>query len=259
MNRGKALITQLLSYAITILILSACNQPVATAVPITTPLPEPTATETAVPTPTIEPTSEVPLRFLALGDSYTIGESVPEAERWPVQLVAKLRTQNINIKDAEIIAKTGWTTDELATAITEDNPQGPYDIVSLLIGVNNQYRGRPQDEYRAQFVDLLNQAITFADGDAQRVFVVSIPDWGVTPFASRRDGVAIGAEIDAFNAINRAEAANAGVAYIDITPISREATERPELIAGDGLHPSGQMYAEWVELIEPVVVEILKN
>lgn len=257
----QRLMPQLLSYLITLLILSACNTDTTTAVPTSQSTPEPTATKTAVSTSTLSPspTAEVSLRFLALGDSYTIGESVREDERWPVQLVAGLRAQEINIEDAQIIAQTGWTTDELAAAIAEANPQGPYDIVSLLIGVNNQYRGRSQAEYRNQFIDLLNQAIAFADGDPAKVFVISIPDWGVTPFAARQDSEAIGAEIDAFNAINRAEAEKAGVVYIDITPISRRAPDEPELIAADGLHPSGKMYVEWVALIEPVLLEIITN
>ena len=244
---------------ILLLSLSACNQVRPTAVPTNTASPAPTATETAVLTSTIPPTAEVPLRYLALGDSYTIGESVPENERWPVQLVNALRTQGAAVENAEIIAQTGWTTDELADAIIAADPQGPYDLVSLLIGVNNQYRGRSQDEYREQFVDLLEQAIVFADGDPAKVFVVSIPDWGVTPFAARQDAQAIGAEIDAFNAINREESEKAGVAYIDITLISRRALAEPELIAGDGLHPSGKMYTEWVGLIEPIVTDILRD
>lgn len=259
MIRRKASIAQLLSCTSAILILSACNTSNATAVPSHTFTPELTATETAVPSSTISPTAEVPLRFLALGDSYTIGERVAEAERWPVLLIDRLRVQGINIEDAEIVAKTGWTTDELAAGIADSGIQGTYDAVSLLIGVNNQYRGRPQAEYREQVVDLLNQAIAFADGDPEKVFVVSIPDWGVTPFASRRDSAAIGSEIDAFNAINHEEAVKAGVTYIDITPISRRAPDEPELIAADGLHPSGKMYAAWVDLMEPVVVRILAN
>ena len=253
----KGFLIRLLNYFILILLLSACNQDFSTAVPTTTASPEPEATETAVPTSTISPTAEVPLRYLALGDSYTIGESVLENERWPVQLVAALRAQGILVEDAEIIAKTGWTTDELSSAIIEANPQGPYNLVSLLIGVNNQYRGRSQEEYRGQFVDLLNQAITFAGDDPERVFVVSIPDWGVTPFAARQDAEAIGAEIDAFNAINKEETERAGAFYIDITSISRRALEEPQLIADDGLHPSGMMYAEWVGIIKPIVVDIL--
>ncbi|HEU0013481.1 MAG TPA: GDSL-type esterase/lipase family protein, partial [Longimicrobium sp.] len=137
------------------------------------------------------------MRFLALGDSYTIGEAVAEAERWPVRLAALLRERGMDVADPEIIARTGWTTDELSAAIDERDPQGPYALVSLLIGVNNQYRGRSADEYRGEFAALLRRAIAFAGGDAGRVIVLSIPDWGVTPFAEGRDRAAIAAEIDA--------------------------------------------------------------
>ncbi|HMB93332.1 MAG TPA: SGNH/GDSL hydrolase family protein [Rhodothermales bacterium] len=198
------------------------------------------------------------LRYLALGDSYTIGERVPEAGRWPVQLVKLLRTEGVNIADPEIIARTGWTTDELAVGIERVTPQGPYDLVSLLIGVNNQYRGRSTDEYRHGFANLLDQAIAFAGGEADRVFVVSIPDWGVTPFAEGRDRAQIADEIDVFNTINRAEAKQRGVAYVDITPGSRKATSKPEFVAGDGLHPSASMYATWAQKALPVALEALK-
>lgn len=198
-------------------------------------------------------------RFLALGDSYTIGHSVPAAERWPVQLVARLRAQGLAVADPKIIAVTGWTTDELAAGLAVANPQGPYALVSLLIGVNNQYRGRARAEYRQQFARLLAQAANFAGGDPLRVVVLSIPDWGVAPFAAGHDAAQIAADIDAFNAINRVEAEAAGAHYVDVTPISRQAAQEPALIAEDGLHPSGKMYAAWVELILPLAVEILQK
>jgi len=191
------------------------------------------------------------LRYLALGDSYTIGESVAEAERWPVQLVARLRAEGIQIADPQIIAQTGWTTDELMAGIETADPRPPFHIASLLIGVNNQYRGRDQVEYRAQFATLLRQAIQFAMGDPRRVIVLSIPDWGVTPFATGRGRQQIAAEIDAFNTINRAETEQSRAHYVDITPISRQAQEKTEYTAVDDLHPSGQMYAAWVELVLP--------
>lgn len=184
-------------------------------------------------------------RYLALGDSYTIGESVPEAERFPNQLASEL-----GIPAPQIIAKTGWTTDELNAAIDAANPQGSFDLVTLLIGVNNQYRGRDAEQYRGEFAALLQRAIGFAGGDAKKVIVVSIPDWGVTPFAEGRDRAKIAREIDQYNAINREEAAKAGAKYVDITPVSRG--NDPALVAGDGLHPSGKQYAEWVRLITPV-------
>lgn len=184
-------------------------------------------------------------RYLALGDSYTIGESVPESERFPVQLAREL-----GIPEPAIIARTGWTTDELASQLDAVRLAGPFDLVTLLIGVNNQYRGRSAEEYRTQFADLLQRAIGFAGGDAKKVIVVSIPDWGVTPFAEGRDRAKIAREIDQFNAINREEAAKAGAKWVDITPISRGSD--PALVAGDGLHPSGKQYTEWVKRIAPL-------
>ncbi|HEX4683964.1 MAG TPA: SGNH/GDSL hydrolase family protein [Gemmatimonadaceae bacterium] len=197
------------------------------------------------------------IRILALGDSYTIGESVTAAERWPMQLAAMLREQGRAVAKPEIVAFTGWTTDELAAAIETEMPRGLFDIVSLLIGVNNQYRGRATGEYRGEFRSLLEQAIVFAGERPSRVIVISIPDWGVMPFAAGRDAAAIAGEIDAYNAVNRDEAGRAGAPYADITPISRRASGEPELVAGDGLHPSGAMYAEWARLILPMVCAAL--
>lgn len=197
------------------------------------------------------------MRFLALGDSYTIGESVDPAERWPVQLTRQLREAGFDLADPRLIAQTGWTTDELNAALDRANLVGPYDLVSLLIGVNNQYRGRAAEQYRAEFSALLGRAISLAGGHAERVLVLSIPDWGVTPFAEGRDCLAIAAAIDHFNAINQEEAERAEVVYVDVTPSSREAVNDASLIAEDGLHPSGAMYAEWVRLAYPQVFEML--
>lgn len=229
-----------------LLILMGCGA--ATAV--LTPTGRPTATMTPLPT-------ERPYRYLALGDSYTIGESVTEAERWPVQLVAALREQGFNIGEPEIIAKTGWTTGDLAKGIAQAQPQGPYDLVSLLIGVNNQYRGLSQEAYRDEFVKLLDTAVTFADNNPNRVFVVSIPDWGVTPFGQRRDFREVSTAIDDFNTINQTETATLGITYIDITQISKQAPDDHRLIAEDGLHPSGEMYRQWIELILPEAERLL--
>jgi lysophospholipase L1-like esterase len=200
----------------------------------------------------------VPLRFLALGDSYTIGESVDPAQRWPVQLAAAIRAAGLDLADPVIIARTGWTTNELAAAIQADPPAGPYDLVSLLIGVNNQYRGYDLASYRAEFRQLLAQAIEFAGGDVEKVVVLSIPDWGVTPFAEGRDRALIAADIDAFNAVNRRESQAAGVRYLDITLISRQAANNPDLLAADGLHPSAEMYARWVADLLPLAQEMLQ-
>lgn len=198
-------------------------------------------------------------RFLALGDSYTIGESVEPAERWPMQLAARLRQQGIGIADPEIIARTGWTTDELNAAIDAANPQGTFQMVTLLIGVNNQYRGRSAGEYRGEFVGLLNRAIGFAGGKQAQVMVVSIPDWGVTPFAEGRDRGRIAQEIDLFNRIAQEETEAAGAYFVDITPESRKAATNPLLTAPDNLHPSGAMYAAWTELLLPVAVQVCSH
>lgn len=198
------------------------------------------------------------LRYLALGDSYTIGESVDESLRFPEQLARRLRAAGNPLDNPLIIARTGWTTSELAAAIDRVNPQGTFDLVTLLIGVNNQYRGYPVSEYELEFQVLLERALGFAGGDASHVIVISIPDWGVTPYAAGRDGRAIAAQIDAFNAVNRRAAEVADARYVDVTPISRRAAEDAGLLAADGLHPSGSMYAEWVELILPEAVEALK-
>ena len=197
------------------------------------------------------------IRYLALGDSYTIGESVAENERWPNQLAAMFAEKNIQT-EVTIIARTGWTTDELWQGIQANPPQGTYDLVSLLIGVNNQYRGYSVDEYHEQFRFLLNKAIEYAGGDVNHVMVLSIPDWGVTPFAAERDIDSISREIDIFNTINREDTESAGAHYVDITPVSRQALGDASLIASDGLHPSGIMYKMWAEESLPVVVEIFK-
>ena len=194
-------------------------------------------------------------RFLALGDSYTIGESVAPAERWPVQLARMLQKEGVGLDEPQIIATTGWTTDELSAAIDRAPPRGPFDLVSLLIGVNNQYRGRAPAEYRGQFADLLKRAIGLAGSQPGRVLVLSIPDWGVTPFARGRDRAAIGRAIDEFNAINAEAAQGAGARYVDVTPVSRQAVVDAALIAGDGLHPSGKMYTEWARLALPAARE----
>ncbi len=196
-------------------------------------------------------------RYLALGDSYTIGESVQETERFPNQLAALLANDGVAV-EVTIIARTGWTTDELWQGIQAETVTPPYDMVSLLIGVNNQYRGRDIKEYREGFIFLLQKAIEYAGGDAKRVIVFSIPDWGVTPFAYGRNTTQIADEINAFNKVNHEEADTAGVHYVDVTPISRMALNDKSLIASDGLHPSGKMYAEWTKSALPVALSILK-
>lgn len=198
--------------------------------------------------------------YLALGDSYTIGEAVSDTGRFPVQLSNMLKKNNVMMNAPEIIAVTGWTTDELMSAVKkkETSLLPKYDLVSLLIGVNNQYRGRDAEEYRAQFKELLQKAILFAGGNKLRVFVVSIPDWGVTPFAEGRDRKKIAEEIDLYNKINKEETLKEGITYIDITPESRNAANDKSLVASDGLHPSEKMYKEWVDMIYPEVIKKFK-
>lgn len=198
------------------------------------------------------------ISYLALGDSYTIGESVEAAGRWPVQLAARLRDAGIAISEPRIIATTGWTTDELSTAMDAAEPLGEWDFVSLLIGVNNQYRGRSVDDYVGEFHRLLRRAIALAGGRADRVLVLSIPDWGMTPFAaaSGRDPQAIADALDAYNAAARELCLAEGVAFVDITALSRTG-ETAEMLAEDGLHPSGAQYARWAEAALPVARQLL--
>ncbi len=199
------------------------------------------------------------IRYLALGDSYTIGEGVAEDGRWPMQLALTLREEGIALDDPVIIATTGWTTDELSAAIDDAEPLGTFGFVSLLIGVNNQYRGRHVAEYRDEFPVLLERAIGFANDQANRVLVLSIPDWGVTPFAiqSGRDRDLIASELDAYNIAAREGCEARGVAFIDITPVSRTLGGEVEMLADDGLHPSAAMYAQWAALALPVARELL--
>jgi lysophospholipase L1-like esterase len=188
------------------------------------------------------------VKFLALGDSYTIGESVLPTERWPLQLVKSLRAKSIEISDAQVIAATGWRTDNLKNAIENANLSSDYTLVSLLIGVNDYYQGESVKTYRQHVKELLTMAIALTGNHKNRVFVVSIPDYGYTPFG-KNDQPTISSGIDAFNKVNRTVAEEMGVAWFDITPISRLGLQQPDLIASDGLHPSGKMYAKWVELI----------
>ncbi len=191
------------------------------------------------------------LSYLALGDSYTIGESVPAEENFPNQLAQMLRKKGVDMKAPDIVAKTGWTTDELMTGIAGAQLLSGYDYVTLLIGVNNQYRGRSVEEYSRQFETLLMKAIKFAGGNTDHVIVISIPDWGATPFAREkdRDRGKITEEINAFNEENNHIAYRYKVKYVDITPGSREVLINPELVAKDHLHPSGVEYKRWAEAI----------
>jgi len=197
--------------------------------------------------------------LLCLGDSYTIGESVLTSENFPNQTINLLRKDGYAFDDPEIVAKTGWTTDELQYAIDNHSFKDSYDFVTLLIGVNNQYRGRTVEEYRSQFESLLKQAIQFAHGKAEHVIVLSIPDWSVTPFAKDGDAHQISIEIDNYNSANKAIAESYKVGYLDITPATREALHDRSLIASDGLHPSAKEYTEWSERLSFLVKSLIKQ
>ena len=187
-------------------------------------------------------------KYLALGDSYTIGESVAEQDRWPNQLVDSLHRHGMEFSKPTIIATTGWRTDDLKRAVKGARLKNEYALVSLLIGVNNQYQGKPADQYAVEFEDLLKTAIQLARGKKENVLVVSIPDYGYTPFGKSKQSV-ISSAIDEFNGLNKRITQGHGIKYVNITDISRNGLERPSLVAADGLHPSGKMYALWVERI----------
>jgi lysophospholipase L1-like esterase len=200
-------------------------------------------------------------RFLALGDSYTIGEGVAADARWPAQLVALLHAQGVVLGTPEIIARTGWTTDELAAAMDATSLHPPYALVTLLIGVNNQYRGRDLNNYRGEFRSLLERAVELAGKRPQRVIVVSIPDWGVTRFgrASGRDQAEIARAIDVYNAANAEIAKMLHVRYVDVTAVSRDGGDHVGMLVADGLHPSAAMYRRWAELVVPQVQAALSS
>jgi len=201
------------------------------------------------------------LSFLALGDSYTIGEGVPESGRWPVQLAKALRDEGIALADPRIIATTGWTTDELAWGVDGAEPLGEWDFVTLLIGVNNQYRGRSAIDFRGEFETLLQRAIRYARGRADRVLVLSIPDWGVTPFVKTTKSTPeqVATELDAYNAAAQVVCEAHEVAFVDITPVSRERGGEADMLAEDGLHPSASMYTLWTALTLPAARNLLQD
>ena len=194
--------------------------------------------------------------FLALGDSYTIGESVATQERFPAQTVTLLKSHGANVAEPQYIARTGWTTTDLQNAINKTNLKPKYDLVSLLIGVNDQYQGLDTAGYRKRFTQLLERAIQLAGNDKTHVFVLSIPDYSVTPFGGASDKIKN--EIDAFNNINKQVTVDYKVNYIDITPVSREAANDQSLTANDGLHPSGKQYLRWASLLEAAMLPVAK-
>ena len=193
------------------------------------------------------------LKYLALGDSYTIGEAVSAEDRWPHLLVKKLKEKDVFFNPPEIIAVTGWTTAELKEGISKKKPESNYDLVSLLIGVNNQYRDYDIEVYKKEFLQLLEYAIHFANNKKEHVFVVSIPDYGVTPFAVEKDPEKIALEIDEYNSIAKTICQSIEIPFIDITQVSKQAKSDMEMNASDGLHPTGKMYKLWTDEIFPVV------
>ena len=235
----------LLSVISVLLLLGACKKP-----------------EPAIVTPPYIPPPPPPpaipgKKYLALGDSYTIGENVVASARYPAQVVASLNVQGNNISTVTYVATTGWTTGNLIAALNSGGYPKDFDIVTLLIGVNNQYQGRSLDEYKTEFTELLTRALAYANNNKSHVFVLSIPDYSVTPYAQGRDTAAIARQIDAFNAANKSITAQFAVTYIDVTPISRQARWDRDLIADDGLHPSGKQYQLWANLLEPLMKAVL--
>ncbi|MDE3215518.1 MAG: SGNH/GDSL hydrolase family protein [Gemmatimonadota bacterium] len=196
-------------------------------------------------------------RYLALGDSYTIGEGVAAADRWPERLAAVLGERGTPVAPPEFVARSGWTCAELDAGITAAGLRGPVALVSLLIGVNDQFRGGSAAAYAPAFGALLERAVRFAGGRAGRVLVLSIPDWSVTPFAAGRDRAAIAQAVSAFNGVNRAAAAGAGARYVDIAPESRRTGADPALFTDDGLHPAAATYDAWARLALPAAAAAL--
>jgi hypothetical protein len=194
--------------------------------------------------------------YLALGDSYTIGEAAPIFESFPYQAVQLLRKSGLHFHAPEIVAKTGWTTFELADHLINHELNDHYDFVTLLIGVNNQYRGLPLEDFKSDFEFLLKKAIHFTS--PKKVFVISIPDWGTTPFAEGRDRKKIAKEIDAFNAAKKQIAERHNVSFIDITNAQRQDGDNHEFIASDKLHPSGKEYTKWAIQVADKIKETIK-
>lgn len=230
-----------LQLSILLLLLSGCNNDVKNAE--TTNLP-----------------SEIEsISYLALGDSYTVGTGINPERSWPYQLRDSLQSHDIALQETEIIAVNGWTTTDLKNGISEAQPDSTYDLVSMLIGVNNQYQGMDIDIYRSEFRELLEQAIAFADSDTEHVFVVSIPNYGVTPFAESRNPDQIQQDIEMYNGIAREITSEYDIPFVNVTSISELAAQDSSLLASDNLHPSAKMYVMWVEEILPTVTKILAN
>ena len=201
--------------------------------------------------------NEKVLNYLALGDSYTIGESVSETERFPYQLINSNFNEPHKVGEYKIIAKTGWTTRNLLDAMdNEELVSGTYDFITLLIGVNNQFQGKPFSQYEEELRTLIERALNLLEGDASKLILVSIPDYGVTPFGSNRNPEKIGEEINQYNQYKEKLAEEYNAHYVYITDLTRNAKADSSLLANDQLHPSGKSYAQWVERIVPVINEI---
>lgn len=195
-------------------------------------------------------------KFLALGDSYTIGQSVEVNERWPVQFLKELKATTNVIDTLQIIAKTGWRVDQLKEAMNSSDLEPPYGIVSLLIGVNNQYQGQNANDFRPEFIEILEKSLKLVENRTERLFVISIPDWGASPYGFGFDRAKVSKEINEFNSVVKEESEKRGLRYFDITTISRRALIDRTLIASDGLHPSGKMYKLWVDKMIPIISKI---
>ena len=195
-------------------------------------------------------------KFLALGDSYTIGQSVEISERWPVQFLKELKINTSAIDTLQIIAQTGWRVDQLKEAMNSSNLEPPYGLVSLLIGVNNQFQGQNANDFRPEFIEILEKSLKLVENRTERLFVVSIPDWGASPYGFGVDRTKVSKEIDEFNSVVKEESEKRGLRYFDITAISRRALIDRTLIASDELHPSGKMYKLWVDKMIPVISKV---
>lgn len=238
-----------------LLAIYACGKDKAVILPVEIAMP---AKDTMITTDTTATLPVTGAKYLALGDSYTIGQSVEDTECFPAQTVQLLKAAHINVNDPQYIATTGWTTTNLISAINSQNPAKDFDIVTLLIGVNDQYQHRDTNEYRTFFTELLNKSIDLAAGKKTHVFVLSIPDYSATPFVNAANKASVSAQVDEFNAINKEITLQNSITYIDITPSTRQAADDASLIANDGLHPSGKEYAVWAGMLAPLIKNALQ-
>lgn len=212
-----------------------------------------TACNSSIEKEIVNPENMDKLTFLALGDSYTIGESVSPKLRWPVQLVDSLKKKDIAVADPQIIAKTGWTTQDLLNAMKNQLENEKFDLVSVSIGVNNQYQGKSLKDYEVDLREIFKKAIYHSNSGAKGVFAVSIPNYGATPFGAE-NSERIGQEIEEFNQVFQKVASDFNVEFYNITPISERAAQENDLVAEDGLHPSGKMYSLWVAEFLPEIL-----